>query len=231
MSSLFYLWGQSIFQLFLFLKKENGVSGLWAWGKALANSLDLIHRIGFRLKGTNFGGREASPVLPVSHGSAVDNTSCLWILVAIPPSSDAFPGFRGNLCHYEAAWNPWLLTGIQASDGWLPLHQTLTSDYLENACSPGWLPLSQTLPWDLSYRLWAKKKESVYFSTEFPSYNPSQWGSHGGVSVQMSHHVHREEQTGEGVHAIIQLSLLTIGLTPKPGNGAAHVQSGSSYIQ
>lgn len=48
-----------------------------------------------------------------------------------------------------------------------------------------------------------KKKESIYFSTEFPSYNPSEWGIHGDRRVQTSHHIHIEEQMGEGMPAII----------------------------
>lgn len=48
-----------------------------------------------------------------------------------------------------------------------------------------------------------KEKESIYFSTKFPSYNPSEWGIHGNMSIQMSHHIHSEEQMGEGMHAVI----------------------------
>lgn len=62
---------------------------------------------------------------------------------------------------------------------------------------------SNIAPSDLSDWLWAKKKESIYFSTEFPSYNPSEWGIHGDMRVQTSHHIHSEEQMGEGTPAII----------------------------
>lgn len=172
-------------------------------GKQCQTPLYFIHCIGFRLKGTKCGGREANPVWPVSHGFAVDNTSCLWILVAIPSCFWCFSGIQRQSLSLGSClepltpyWDPgkWWMTSFASNTALWPFRKCLLS----------WMTAFKSNIALRSFRLTLrKKKESIYFSTEFPSYNPSEWGIHGDMRVQTSHHIHSEEQMGEGMPAII----------------------------
>lgn len=187
----------------------------------MTNLLDLIHCIDFRHKSISSGGHRASPELPVSPSFAVDNTSYLWILVAVPPAVlhlmflHILHGFvTGELVGTtDSSLGLW-----QVSGGWIPLSQTLPSDHSKLAYYPYLISFAVVKFSNQKKMEFGWKLREILLAINF-QVTISHNGEDTVVWVETAGHIHSKGW----MHAYYQLAFSTLyPLTSKPGNSVIH---------